>query len=418
MFAKMPNPSLYSCNVMLSGYARFGIVDRVRDLFNGMPHRDLVSWNTVILALARNGSPYDAVLLYFRLRGSSYGYNQYTFTGVLIACNQILDPWLVKQIHKQLFIIGFCCSNLVISSSLVDAYAKCGLLYDARKVFDAMPIKDLLAWTAMVHGYAKCGSLESAHKLFDMMPERNLITWNALVGGYIHFGQPLRALNLFRKMVNMGFKLDQFNFSSSLTACASVQFLKYGKQIHGYLIRTYLKPNSVVFSSLIDMYSKCGDLAGAIRVFNRVSLGKRDLVVWSTMMSALSQHDLGREALNLFNEMIRSGKRPNMSTFLILLTACKNSGLVEEGVKIFAEMEEKYGFAPREKHFTCLVDMLAQVGLVAEAINLIGKMPNGSSERGWRSLFASCKISSCVKIPKEIEEIITGTELDLQEHAL
>jgi pentatricopeptide repeat protein len=414
----MPNPSLYSYNVMLSGYARFGIMDRVRDLFNAMPHKDLVSWNTVILALARNGSPYDAVRLYFHLRQSSYGYNQYTFTGVLTACNQILDPWLVKQIHKQLFVIGFCWTNLVISSSLVGLYGRCSMLNDARKVFDEMPIKDLFAWTAMIDAYAKYGILESAHRLFDMMPERNVITWNALVGGYICCGQPLKALHLFRKMVNMGFKLDQFNFSSILTACASVRSLKYGKQIHGHLIRTHLKFNSVVFSSLVDMYSKCGDLAGARRIFNGVNLAKRDLVVWSTMMSALDQHDLGREAVSLFNEMLRSGKRPDTSTFLIVLTACKNSGLVEVGVKIFAEMEEKYGFAPREKHFTCLINMLAQVGLIAEAINLIGKMPIGSTERGWHFLFASCKIGSGVKIPKEIEEIITGIELDLHEYVM
>jgi pentatricopeptide repeat protein len=403
---------------MLSGYARFGIMDRVRDLFNGMPHRDLVSWNTVILALARNGSPYDAVRLYFQLRQSSYGYNQYTFTGILIACNQILDPWLVKQIHKQLFIIGFCCTNLVILSSLVGSYARCSLLNDARKMFDEMPFKDLFAWTTMVDAYAKYGNLEYACQLFDMMPERNVVTWNALVGGFIRYDQPLKALDLFRKMVNMGFKLDQFNFSSSLTACASLPSLKYGKQIHGHLIRTHLRSNSVVFSSLVDMYSNCGDLAGARCVFNGLSLAKRDLVVWNMMISALGQHDLGREALNLFNEMIRSGKRPDTSTFLIVLTACKNSGLAEEGVKIFVEMEEKYGFVPREKHFTCLIDMLAQVGLTAEAINLIEKMPIGSTERGWHSLFASCKIGSGVKIPKEIEAIITGAELDLHEYAL
>ncbi|KAJ4812323.1 Pentatricopeptide repeat-containing protein [Rhynchospora pubera] len=375
LFAKMPNPSLYSYNVMLSGYARLGVMHCARGLFDRMPYRDLVSWNTMIFALARNGSPYGAVDLYFRLRRSSYG-------------------------------------------SLVDAYARCGLMHDAREVFDEMRVKDLVAWTAMVHGYAKCGDLESAQRLFDAMPERNSITWNALIGGYIRVGQPMKALDLFRRMVHMGFRLDHFNFSSSLNACATARFINFGKQIHCHLIRTNFKLNAVVFSSLIDMYSKCGNLAGARHVFSRVSLDKRDIVVWSTMMSALSQHGLGRETLNLFNEMIRSRKRPNPSTLLIVLNACNSSGLVHEGVRIFAEMEEKYGFAPREKHFSCLIDLLAQVGLVAEAIDLIGKMPSGSSERGWHSLFASCKISGCVKIPKEIEEVITRTELEFQEYAL
>ncbi|KAJ3706254.1 hypothetical protein LUZ61_009959 [Rhynchospora tenuis] len=417
LFAKMPNPSLYSYNVMLSGYARLGVMDCAKGLFDRMPYRDLVSWNTMIFALARNGSPYGAVDLYFRLRRSSYGYNHYTFTGVLHACCQILDSWLVKQIHKQLLIIGLCWTNLAISSSLVNAYARCGLMHDAREVFDEMPVKDLVAWTAMVHGYAKCGNLEAAQKLFDAMPERNLLTWNALIGG-IHFGHPIKALDLFRRMLHMGFRLDQYNLSSSLNACARARFINFGKQIHGHLIRTNLKLNGPVLSSLIDMYSKCGDLAGARHIFCRVSLDKRDIVVWCTMMSALSQHGLGRETLNLFNEMIRSRRRPNPSTLLIVLNACKSSGLVQEGVRIFAEMEEKYGFAPREKHFTCLIDLLAQAGLIAEAIDLIGKMPSGSSERGWHSLFASCKIGSCVKIPKEIEVVITGTELEFQEYAL
>ncbi|KAJ3679874.1 hypothetical protein LUZ60_016152 [Juncus effusus] len=403
LFVKMKNRNVYSYNVMLNGYSRLNKVDSVKELFDKMPYKDLCSWNTMIVASARKGEAFEAMDLYSRLRKSSFGFNQYTFTGLIIASIRILDPRLVKQIHQQVLILGFCLSNLVITSSLLDAYAKCGLICYAHRLFDEMPVRNILAWTSLIHGYSKLGDLKSAHKLFDGMPERNLITWNSLIGGYISSNQQLRVLDLIKSMVNNGLKLDHFILTSSLTACAGLRNLKHGKCLHSYLIKNNFSPNSVVISSLIDMYSKCGDLNSAKLVFDRTSPAKKDTVVWCTMMSALGQHGFGRNTLNLFDEMIQSGKKINLNVVLIVLNVCRNLGFLDKGIEIFRSMEAKLGF--KDKHYVCAIDMMGQAGRINEAVELIGKMRNGLM--GWHALFCACGINEdFFNFEKELEELL------------
>ncbi|CAL9203871.1 unnamed protein product [Musa hybrid cultivar] len=282
---------------MLAGYARLGMLHQARRLFDRMPHRDVVSWNTMILALARAGSCGDAVGLYSQLRRFSLGFNAHTFSGLLVACVRLGEAHLVRQVHAQVLLVGFL-TNIIISSSLVNSYTKCGFVDDARKLFDEMPTRD------------------------------NSISWTALIGSYTRHGHPFEALDLFRNMMKLGVSPDQFTFSSALCACGAIASVKHGKQIHARLLRTRFNPNAIVISSLVDMYSKCGDLAGGQRVFDLTDAGRMDTVLWNTMMSAAGQHGDGIEAVKMFEEMIKTGTKPDANTFIVLLTACSHSGLV------------------------------------------------------------------------------------------
>nr|XP_010920183.1 pentatricopeptide repeat-containing protein At2g21090 [Elaeis guineensis]XP_010920184.1 pentatricopeptide repeat-containing protein At2g21090 [Elaeis guineensis] len=412
LFARMPHPNLFSFNAMLAGYARVGLLRHARRLFDRMPHRDVVSWNTMIIALARAGSFRDAVGLYSQLRHSSLGFNPHTFSGLLIACNRLRDMGLIRQVHAQVFLLGFL-SNLIISSSLVDAYAKCGYLDYARKLFDEMPTRDVLAWTTLVHGFANCGDLVSARTLFDGMPDRNPVSWTALIGGYTRHGHPLEALDLFRGMMSWGVRPDQFTFSSSLCACAAIASLKHGKQIHARLLRTRFNPNAIVLSSLIDMYSKCGDLAGGRWVFDLTDPDTRDTVLWNTMMSAVGQHGLGREAIRMFEEMISALMKPDANTFVVLLSACSHSGLVAEGLQLFKSMAQSHHIVPEEDHYVCLVDLLGRAGCFKEVMEWLGKMPLRSSCRAWNALLGACRIHRNLQLGREV----AGRLLKLEPHS-
>lgn len=152
---------------------------------------------------------------------------------------------------------GFLC-KMVISSLVADAYAKCGEMSDATRLFDGMNVKDVLAWTTMVLGYAQCGDMVVARELFDLMPNKNSVAWTALISGYVKHGLVYKAPELFTNMMVLGIRWNQFTFISSVRACASLVSVKLGKQIDGYLIRNFFRPNTIVVSSLIDMYSKCG----------------------------------------------------------------------------------------------------------------------------------------------------------------
>ncbi|KAJ0974297.1 hypothetical protein J5N97_016262 [Dioscorea zingiberensis] len=323
LFDRMSRPNVFSYNAMLAGYARLAMPRAARRLFDRMTVRDVVSWNTLIIALARHDSPSEAVLFYSRLRRSPLGFNAHTFSGLLTACVRLEELRLVQQVHGQVMRVGFL-SNLIISSSIVDAYSKCGCVSDAKRLFDEMPIRDVLAWTTLVNGYAKSGDLVNAHKLFDEMPEKNSVSWTALIGGSV-----LVVVSVLG---------------------ASVASLKHGTQIHARILRTGFHPNAIVISSLIDMYSKCGNLAGGLRIFDLTGYSKRDVVVWNTMMSAVGQHGHGRATIQLFGMMIKVGTIPDSNTFVILLSACSHSGLVEEGLKCFKSMA-KHGVVPKEEHY-------------------------------------------------------------------
>ncbi|KAL3529743.1 hypothetical protein ACH5RR_009065 [Cinchona calisaya] len=396
VFDRMTARNLYSWNNMLSGYAKQLMVKPARRLFDKMPERDVVSWNTMVIAYAQSGICDEALRFYKELRRLGIGFNGYSFAGVVTVCVKLKELRLTKQVHCQVLVAGFSL-NVVLSSSIVDAYAKCGELSDARKLFDQMGRRDVLAWTTLISGYAKWGAMESARELFDVMPERNPISWTAMISGYARNNRGHEALQLFTKMMMICVKPDQFTFSSCLCACASIASLKHGKQIHAHLIRVGFRPNSIVVSSLVDMYSKCGCLELAKHVFNVVG-EKQDVILWNTLLSAFAQHGSGEKAINLFAEMVRVGVRPDRITFLILLSACSHSGLVQEGLSFFEWMNHDHKIVPDQEHYACLIDILGRAGRFQEVIDQLRKMPCKPDDRVWNALIGVCMIHGNVEM--------------------
>ncbi|KAI6677587.1 hypothetical protein NL676_038383 [Syzygium grande] len=402
VFDEMPARNVYSWNSMLSGYARLGRMNSARRLFEKMPERDVVSWNTMVMGYVRCGCCDEAVRLYRELRRSGIECSEFSFAGILTVCVKLKDLCLSKQIHGQVLVYGYS-SNAVIVSTVVDAYAKCGEMSDARRAFDGMRVKDVLAWTTLVSGYAKWGDMEAAMGIFDQMPEKNAVSWTALIAGYARNGLGDIALKSFSEMIKLHLKPDQFTFSSSLCACASMASLKQGKQIHGFLIRTCFKPNTIVVCSLIDMYSKCGLLSSARLVFDLVG-DKNNVVLWNTMISALAQHGQGKGAIEMFDDMIRLGIKPDKITLLVIVNACSHSGLPKEGLQLFDSITHDHGISPDQEHYACMIDLLGRAGLFDEVINRIRMMPFPPDERIWNALLCVCKIHCNLALGKEAAE--------------
>ncbi|XP_043718267.1 pentatricopeptide repeat-containing protein At2g21090 [Telopea speciosissima] len=408
VFDKMRVRNLFSWNNMLAGYAKQGMLKPARKLFDKMPEKDVVSWNTMIIALAQNGFCNEGLRFYAQLRRSSLGFNQFSFAGILTACVKLEHLDLTRQVHAQVLVVGFS-SNVVLASSTVDAYAKCGVIDDARKMFDDMPTRDVLAWTTLVSGYAKGGDIKSARKLFNEMPEKNPVSWTALISGYVKSGLGHEALELFSEMMMMYIKPDQFTISSSLCACASIALLKHGKQIHAYLVRNHFRPNTIVVSSLIDMYSKCGSLEVSLQVFHCIG-NKQDVVLWNTMISALAQHGRGKEAIQLFGDLVRAGIKPNNVTVVVILNACSHSGLVDEGLSYFKFMTKDKTIVTTQEHYACLVDLLGRAGRFNEVSELLENMPMRPDNRVWNALLGACKIHGNIELGRKAAEHLIELE--------
>ncbi|OEL33244.1 Pentatricopeptide repeat-containing protein [Dichanthelium oligosanthes] len=186
LFAKIVRPSAHCYNAMLDGYARLALAAPTAEVFAAMPHRELVSYNDVILALGHGGEPRGAVELYSDLRNMypSLGYNHHTLFALLVACAELVDRELVRQFHGHLLVLGFL-SDVKIANSLLDVYIKCGFVDDAKNLCDEIPIKDVYMWTTIVCACAEDVQLATTRQLFDQMPERNVFSWNALIKGYV-----------------------------------------------------------------------------------------------------------------------------------------------------------------------------------------------------------------------------------------
>ncbi|KAG9442608.1 hypothetical protein H6P81_018462 [Aristolochia fimbriata] len=407
LFDRMHVKNVFSWNAMLSGYAKAGMMKEAKSLFDKMPERDIVSWNTLLIGFAQNAMLVQAIKFYTHLRQLSIGYNQFTLAGMLIACVKMEDVGLIRQGHGQVLVSGFL-SNLVIGSSIVDGYAKCGWIGHAHALFDEMQIRDTMSWTTLVSGYAKRGDLYSAHRLFDLMPEKNAISWTSLIAGYAEHGMGTKALEVFAAMMKNGCRPDQFTYSSSLCACSGITSVKHGKQIHAHMIRTSFTPNVIVLSTLVDMYSKCGVLDSSKVVF-QVTTRKQDIVLWNTMISALAYHGSGEEAIQLFEEMLRVGLKPNEITFVVVLTACSHSGLVDKGIQIF-ESIRNHGFVPNLDHYSCLIDLLGRAGRFSEVMDWVHCMPREPDWQVWNALLGACRIHGNVELGKQAAEKLLELE--------
>ncbi|MCI33460.1 pentatricopeptide repeat-containing protein, partial [Trifolium medium] len=113
------------------------------------------------------------------------------------------------------------------------------------------------------------------------------------------------------------------------------------------------------------MYAKCGSIEDADRAFSEIP--QRGIVSWSAMIGGLAQHGHGKEALKLFNQMLKDCVSPNHITLVSVLCACNHAGLVNEGKHYFETMEEKFGIKPTQEHYACMIDLLGRSGKLKEA---------------------------------------------------
>lgn len=245
---------------------------------------------------------------------------------------------------------------------------------------------DVVLQTSLVDMYAKTRNLEFACRLFRKMTYKNAVSWGAVISGYAQNGFGGNALEMLLEMQSCGFKPDLVSLVSSLLACSQVGLLKLGRSIHGYITRRF-DFDQVSGTAVIEMYSKCGSLSYARALFDRTKT--KDNIYWNAMISCYGIHGQGKEALLLFLEMTQSLK-PDHTTFASLLSALSHSGLVEEGRYWFLLMQSEFKILPGEKHYLCMVDLLARAGQVEEAYQLIGSMNTEPGVPIWVALLAGC----------------------------
>ncbi|KAF3571039.1 hypothetical protein F2Q69_00062889 [Brassica cretica] len=291
-------------------------------------------------------------------------------------------------------------------------YAKCGDPVTARVVFDRMAVRDVSSLNAVIALHMQVGEIDLAAAQFERMAERDIVTWNSMIAGYNQRGYDLRALDTFSMMLRESSSLlspDRFTLSSVLSACANLEKLSVGKQIHSHIVATGFDVSGIVLNAVISMYSRCGDMNQAKVIFD--SLKSRDVVAWTAMLVGYEQHGLYGEAISLFRSMVgEEGLRPDHITYVGVFSACTHAGLVDEGRRYFDMMKSVDKIEPTLSHYACMVDLFGRAGLLQEAHEFIEKMPVEADVVTWGSLLSSCRVHKSVDLGKVAAERLLRIE--------
>nr|POE90431.1 pentatricopeptide repeat-containing protein [Quercus suber] len=390
LFDHMPVKDTVSWNTVMSGFLRngefdigFGLFKRMRDsglyqfdkatlttilsacegpefcyVFDEMLERNVITWTAVISGLAQNECYEESLELFVKMRYGSVDPNLLTYLSSLMACSGLQTSSEGRQIHGLLWKLGIQ-SDLCIESALMDMYSKCGSIEDAWKIFESAEELDEVSMTVILVGFAQNGFEEE-------------------------------AIQIFVKIIKSGIEVDPDMVSAVLGAFGVDASLGLGTQIHALVIKKNFSNNTFVINGLINMYSKCGDLEDSIKVFHRMS--QRNSVSWNSLIAAFARHGDGSKALEMYDEMRLEGIQPTDVTFLSLLHACSHVGLVERGMELLESMAKDHGLSPRSEHYACIIDLLGRAGLLTEAKQFIARLPENPGIEVWQALLGACSI--------------------------
>ncbi|KAI5078073.1 hypothetical protein GOP47_0007897, partial [Adiantum capillus-veneris] len=160
--------SLHLGSVLVDMYAKCGCVGEASTIFEGLSTRDLVLWNAMIAGYAQFGFHEEALGLFTSMQTKGVVPDIVTFASMFKACSSTQAIEEGKRAHALMLKTG-CKSNLIIENTLIDMYARAGLLYEAKFVFQAISGQDVVSWTAMMNAYGHLQNWPMAILCFEEM---------------------------------------------------------------------------------------------------------------------------------------------------------------------------------------------------------------------------------------------------------
>nr|XP_043619357.1 pentatricopeptide repeat-containing protein At3g24000, mitochondrial [Erigeron canadensis] len=456
-------------NTLLGMYSESGRSKDMAQLFEEMPRKDLISWNSLMAGHVQEGKYLDALKGFVKLLQRQRTGNHVSFASALTACSDPECREYATILHALVLTCGLQ-HNLIVGNAIVTMYGKHRMMWKAERVFERMPERDLVTWNTLIGGYAeceepnqaikvfklmrkqneppnyitlvhvlgscfapsyllshgmplhayiilsgfdsddyiknslitmygKCNDLKSSTHIFDGIVNKDYVAWNAVVAANAHHGHGEEALKRFSEMRRSGVQLDHFSFSGALAAAANLSTLEEGQQLHGLIIKFGFDSYQYVKTPLVDMYGKCGEINDVLKMLPEPIIRPR--VLWNILISAFSRLGSFHEAREAFHEMLNTGLKPDHVTFVSLLSACSHGGLVDEGLAYYSLMTTKFGVPVGIEHCVCIIDLLGRSGRLSEAEDFIKKMPIPPNDFVWRSLLAACRIHGNLELGKQ-----------------
>ncbi|KAL9236425.1 hypothetical protein vseg_011098 [Gypsophila vaccaria] len=268
--------------------------------------------------------------------------------------------------------------------------------------------KNVVLNTQLIDMYAKCGSMEKACRVFDQMQEKDVVSWTAMIQGYVRNDLPKEALDVFFEMERENVKPDSCALIGVLAACTRLGALNIGERAINSTDSSKLADDPILGTALMDMYAKCGDIERTWNVFRKTK--ERDTGLWNAAISGLSTNGYGSIAFGVFAQMMKLGVPPNGVTIVGLLSGCTHGGLINEGRKLFNNMERVFSLTRSIEHYGCMVDLLSRAGLLEEAHELIQQMPMEPNVIIWGALLGGCRLHRNTCLAEHVLEQLVELE--------
>ncbi|XP_073012188.1 pentatricopeptide repeat-containing protein At2g13600-like [Typha latifolia] len=317
-------------------------------LFSQVPYssRDQVLWTALLSSYSRSGHCSHALFLFSQLLHLSPRPNPFAFSSAARAAASASDFHLSQSLHGQVLRRGFL-SNVVVTTSLLDAYSK-------------------------------CDDMTSARTLFDEMPNRNVFSWNSVIAGYANAGMGVSALQLFYRMkcfgMQLGVGVDEFTVASALTACSGIGDVRSGLQIHGFVLTVGLEADSAIVNAVANMYFRCGDVNFAERAME--ASGYRSVVSKLMMIKGYVFNERYSDAIRTACSKVGAGLRElvekDLSVLVSVLSACAHLGFLRLGRQVHGLI-----FALGAYDVVlggALIDMYCKCSGISEAQLLFGRL--------------------------------------------
>ncbi|XP_020251721.1 pentatricopeptide repeat-containing protein At3g29230-like [Asparagus officinalis] len=338
LFDEMRDKDLVSWNIMIAGYASVGMMEKARELFSIMPKWDVVTWNSMIDGYARDANValargfFDAMpkkslvswnvmlALYARVKG----YKE---------CCKLFDSMIAAGVVRP---------NGATFVSVLTACAKLGDLERGKWIHSLVKrIKgsDVLLLTSLLNMYAKCGAMDDAKEVFDQMSDRNVVTWNSMIMGYGLHGLSEKAIKLFFEMERSGIQPDDKTFTCILSACAHGGLVVEGWWFFEQMVRVYdLQPKVDHVGCMVDLLGRAGLLNDSEELAKQVK-GKPSKALWGALMSASKTHCNWNLGEILGRKMIETEPR-DVGPYVLLSNIYASEGRWDEAEQVREVMRE------------------------------------------------------------------------------
>lgn len=351
-------------NALITMYCDCGDLDSGRLLFENMPERSLVSWNSLMTGYRHNNLPDKVLVLFAQMLDEGQRPNHITLLNLLPVCRSQLQG---KSIHAFAVRTGTAEATTTLSS--------------------------------LIFMYARFGNLKSSESLFQLAQKGDISSWNAIMS----VNTPKRAVSCFLDLLQLGLEPDNITVMSLISASAELKTLDLIDSAMAFITRKGFGNDLNISNALVDAYARCGELLISEKLFE--NLLEKDAVSWNAMINGYRLHGETESALEFYSRMQLSTVKPDSSTYTSVLSACSHAGLVNQGLTVLNSVIENK-IPPRLEHYACIVDLLGRTGKLGEAYAIVKRSPFEPSIGMLKSLLGACRVHSNVELGEKIAEML------------